>query len=106
MFVEDEILESIKEDLRESDKDRTEEELKSKLDEYSHATPWLYFETLNLIVWGLMLLYIVYSYVTWINWSHDFWLSTIGFVNIMYVFGWVVDKIYAQKYKSHYPDED
>jgi hypothetical protein len=106
MFVEDEILESIREDLKEEANNKgdnlSDEEIEDRFNKYNHATPWLYFETILLFGWVLSALYIDYLYLTDINWSQNFLLSALGFVNIIYLFGWVADKIYSVKYEREY----
>ena len=83
-----------------------EEEIREDVDDYFEVSPWVYFETANLVVWAILTLYVVYSYLTWVNWNQDFWLSALGFVNLTYLIGWVVDKIFAYKYSKYYADDE
>jgi len=108
MYVEEEILESIKDDLRgegnheiREDHSKTKEQIRS---DYAHAAPWLYFETVMMISWFLSLISVAAIFLCCISWGRSFWLSALGYLNIIYIFGWVVDNIYRIKYKRYYFD--
>jgi len=108
LFTEKEILESIKDDLEEKlDSGQYTLNMNKRsdiLDRYSHAPRWVQFETAMLIIWGESILFAVYYYLFIINWTTDFWLSAIGFVNIMYLLMFLSDKLYDLKYSRHYLD--
>jgi hypothetical protein len=108
LFTEKEILESIKEDLQERlDSGQYTLAMNTRTDilnNYKNASIWLQFETAMLIIWGESILFAVYYYLFIISWNVDFWLSVLGFANIIYLLMFISDKIYDVKYRRHYLD--
>lgn len=71
-------------------------------DDYFELTPWVWFETVNVVFWIGANIYIYYLFVTTLNWGSDANLAGLGLINMTYLAGWFVDKIYARKYAAHY----
>jgi hypothetical protein len=107
-FTEKEILESIKDDLE----DRLDpgqytlnmETRREIFNRYKDAPIWTQFEAAMLIVWGESILFAVSYYIFILHWNEDFWLSVLGFANIIYLFMFLVAKLYNKKYAKYYLD--
>ncbi len=73
-------------------------------DDYFEVTPWLWVETINVAFWIAANFYLYFLFVCSLNWRGDATLAGLGLVNLTYLIGWIVDKVYARKYEKHYAE--
>jgi hypothetical protein len=65
-------------------------------------SPWLYFESAAILFVIVGAVAIVIAFVFFIDWENKFRLSVLGFLNLAYVIGFLMDKLYAHKFNKYY----
>ncbi|MGB9963515.1 hypothetical protein [Halobacterium hubeiense] len=80
-----------------------EVEIREDLEEfYFEVKPWLWVETIIVVIWVMLTLNITYGYLAKVSWGHSFWIAALGFANFLLVSRFAVDQIYRYKYSKHY----
>lgn len=67
--------------------------------------PWWCFEVAAILIVILGSIAIVITFVFFIDWENKFRLSVLGFLNLAYVIGFLMDKVYAYKFNKYYLED-